>query len=369
MSHHRSVGIVAGLVVAIVMLAVLPGTSAAVGVAEANEPISSTEMTFDDVAALDELTSDHSDVFRLYWAFFDRVPDAGGALYWIDQFERCVSLRSIAQSFEKSLEFEATYGNLDDDSFLDVVYANVLDRRPDAIGRAYWSDLIDRGTLERVDVLLNFSLGEEFSRARPFDSDVVPHRGCLRGGTSKDRPRSFVVQPWPVYATVADVALRLPSAAVEMVGFHQSTEDGAQPQIAVPTAAPAVTMDSRRRGTARLGAADIAAHPLVEVRSPVTGTVLRAGRYALYCRYADDFVIVEPDGHPGWEVKILHIRDLHVSPGDRVEAGVTVIADRPNQLPFASQIDRLTGQPAWPHVHVEVIDTAIVDRPATGGGC
>ena len=38
---------------------------------------------FDTIASLDELTGDHARLFRLYWAFFGREPDAEGALYWV----------------------------------------------------------------------------------------------------------------------------------------------------------------------------------------------------------------------------------------------------------------------------------------------
>jgi hypothetical protein len=44
------------------------------------------------------------------------------------------------------------------------------------------------------------------------------------------------------------------------------------------------------------------------------------------------------------------------------------VAPRPRILPFASQVDDHTADPAWPHVHVEVVDTAIPDRPNPGGG-
>jgi hypothetical protein len=31
--------------------------------------------------------------------------------------------------------------------------------------------------------------------------------------------------------------------------------------------------------------------------------------------------------------------------------------------------DLATVAPAWPHVHVEVVDPSIKDRPTPGGGC
>lgn len=326
-------------------------------------------MTFDDVAAIDELHEGHGRVLRLYWTYFDRRPDAGGALFWLDQYERCQSLERIAEHFNVSEEFRTTYGDLDDEAFIDLVYRNTLDREPDSGGRAYWLRRL-ADDLTRSELMLHFSFSDEFVANRPLPSDGVPIRPCRDlGPVEGGQPRVWALTDHVAFGTVGDIELRQPSAAVELIGFHQSNHDGAQSIVSVDGAAPSFTMDSRNRDTDRRGAADIAAHPLVEVRAPVTGTVVRAGGYVLYCRYTDDYVVIEPDGHPGIEVKVLHILGLHVRTGDRVVAGETVLADQPNQLPFRSQIDAFTGDPAWPHVHIEVVDTSIPDRPSPGGGC
>ena len=79
--------------------------------------------------------------------------------------------------------------------------------------------------------------------------------------------------------------------------------------------------------------------------------------------------MIEPDEHPGWEVKILHIDGEQVTSGDRVVAGETLIAPRPTRLLFESQVDEIGTPPAWTHVHIEVVDPTIPDRPTPGGGC
>ena len=170
------------------------------------------------------------------------------------------------------------------------------------------------------------------------------------------------------YATVGPVTLHFPGDVVEVVGLHQSGHDGALPQSPVESRARVGLLGSRARDTNPQGAADIVVDPRQQVRSPVTGTVLRAGTYTLYCDHVDDFLVVEPDGRPGWEVKLLHFEGISVSKGDRVEAGVTVVGSRARVLPFASQIDKHTVAPHWPHLHIEVVDTAVVDRPS-GGSC
>ncbi|MGI8538007.1 MAG: hypothetical protein ACR2K2_16365 [Mycobacteriales bacterium] len=184
------------------------------------------------------------------------------------------------------------------------------------------------------------------------------------------RVRSVVEQPWTPFATVLGVTLYHPSRRVERIGFHQSSHDGAGTFDPLPTAANPVTMSDRNRGTGPRTAADVVVDPEVEVRAPVDGTVIRSGTYVLYCKYSDDFVVIEPVNRPGLEVKMIHIDGVRVKAGDRVVAGKTVLAPRATKLPFTSQVDRLrSADPAWPHVHLEVVDPSIPDRPSPGGGC
>jgi hypothetical protein len=130
-----------------------------------------------------------------------------------------------------------------------------------------------------------------------------------------------------------------------------------------------ITLETRDRDTTPRGAADVVVDPATEIRAPVTGRVMRAGSYVLYCEHSDDFAVIEPDSHPGWEVKLLHIDGVQVGTGDRVVAGETVIAPRATQLPFESQVNDHTAKPGWPHVHIEVVDPDIPDRPTPGAGC
>jgi biotin carboxyl carrier protein len=182
--------------------------------------------------------------------------------------------------------------------------------------------------------------------------------------------RNVIEQSWVPFAVVGNVVLHHPSRRIELIGFHQSNHEGAMQMTPLDTAARPTVLESRGRLTGSHTSADMVSDPAVEIRSPVTGTVLRAGTYTLYCKYSDDFAVIEPDGHPGWEVKLLHINGVAVQPGDRVIAGETVVAGGPTPLPFESQVDEHTEQPSWPHVHLEVVDTAIPNVPNGGsGGC
>ncbi|HEX9766520.1 MAG TPA: hypothetical protein VGA36_07130, partial [Nitriliruptorales bacterium] len=90
------------------------------------------------------------------------------------------------------------------------------------------------------------------------------------------------------------------------------------------------------------------------VISPVSGTVIDVRPYALYGRHPDHRLEIAPDGFPQLRVVLIHVRDVHVTPGMRVVAGETELAGGPNRFPFASHIDRYFPQDRWPHVHIEV---------------
>lgn len=181
-------------------------------------------------------------------------------------------------------------------------------------------------------------------------------------------PRPVTEQAYTPFASVGGVVLRHPAARVERIGFHESNLDGAQQLQSLPTSAASLVLEARARDTTARGAADVMVDPDAEIRSPVTGTVRAAGTYVLYCKHSDDFLIIEPDDHPGWEVKLLHIDGVRVRPGARVQAGVTVVAPRATRLPFESQVEEGSYRPAWPHVHIEIDDPDVPDRP-TGPGC
>ncbi|MGI8792169.1 MAG: hypothetical protein ACR2H3_03175 [Acidimicrobiales bacterium] len=171
------------------------------------------------------------------------------------------------------------------------------------------------------------------------------------------------------FATVDSVTLVHPAAVVERVAFHQSNHEGAREMVATASAAQVTMLESRGRLSALTSSADIVVEPGGEIRAPVTGRVLRAGSYVLYCKTTDDYVVIEPEGRPGWEVKILHVQREQVSPGQQVVAGVTPIAAHATVLPFVSQVDKLRVEdPAWPHVHIEVIDPSIPNVPNGGSG-
>ncbi len=121
-----------------------------------------------EIVAASEFTNADGDVLRLYHAFFDREPDIGGAKYWLDVADQGVTLDEIAGYFALSEEFKITFGQPTNAEFLQVIYANVLDRAPDDDGFEYWLDLLDRSELTRGGVVRWVAANQEFINKYPY---------------------------------------------------------------------------------------------------------------------------------------------------------------------------------------------------------
>ena len=92
---------------------------------------------------------------ELYVAFFNRVPDADGLAYWIDQYSAGQSINQIADNFYAAAVgsyaaqtgYSASMSNTD---FITKIYQNVLGRSsPDADGLSYWLGALANGAQTR----------------------------------------------------------------------------------------------------------------------------------------------------------------------------------------------------------------------------
>ncbi|MFK7836818.1 MAG: DUF4214 domain-containing protein [Sulfitobacter sp.] len=113
----------------------------------------------DGVLALD-IEGNSGQAYRLYQASFDRTPDEEGLAFWIAQLDSgAVSLLDAAEHFLKSDEFADAYGKKDvlsDKDYVDLLYANVLDRTPDKEGYDFWREQQEKD-VSREQMLVSFS--------------------------------------------------------------------------------------------------------------------------------------------------------------------------------------------------------------------
>jgi hypothetical protein len=101
-------------------------------------------------------------IARLYFAYFNRIPDYAGLQFWITQYKNGMSLDTISQNFAASPEFTSTYGALSNSQFVTLVYNNVLGRAPDGAGLSFWTGQLDTVARNRGQVMTGFSESAEY---------------------------------------------------------------------------------------------------------------------------------------------------------------------------------------------------------------
>jgi Ca2+-binding RTX toxin-like protein len=121
-------------------------------------------LSFDDKLVATDVTPDSpgGEIFRLYRAAFDRVPDAQGLLYWTYEIGHGAGLDTLADAFVKSSEFQARYGTgLSNHDLVAKFYENVLHRAADPAGLDFWTGVLDGHAATGAQVLAAISESRE----------------------------------------------------------------------------------------------------------------------------------------------------------------------------------------------------------------
>jgi hypothetical protein len=120
-------------------------------------------------------------VVRLYFAYFRRIPDYDGLMYWVNRKTQGTTLDEISDAFATSPEFQQTYGSLSNAEFVTLVYQNVLGRDPEPDGLASWTNELDSGNRNRGQVMAGFSESAEYKSLMNSDVYVtMVYIGLLR---------------------------------------------------------------------------------------------------------------------------------------------------------------------------------------------
>lgn len=123
-------------------------------------------------------------VALLYDSFNQRLPDEGGLIHYGELVKSgALALAQIADQFAGSAEFKAATAGMSNAQIVDFMYQNTLDRLPDAAGRAYYIDQLNKGAMDLGDVLLDFSQSREhYNLLAPHITNGIALAGG--GGTS-----------------------------------------------------------------------------------------------------------------------------------------------------------------------------------------
>jgi hypothetical protein len=86
-----------------------------------------------------------------YNLFLNRLPDAAGRQFWINQMLAGANEEKVMASFMTTTEFMLNHSsNL---SFVNALYGDILGREPDPDGQAFWIDALQSLRLTRLQVV------------------------------------------------------------------------------------------------------------------------------------------------------------------------------------------------------------------------
>jgi hypothetical protein len=121
-------------------------------------------LQFDDGRVALDVHGDAGMAWRLYRAAFDRAPDEQGLGFQMGALDAGASLETVAAAFLASPEFAGSDGGVDAARFVTLMYANALQRAPDAAGLQFHVDALAHGE-SRASVLTHFSESPELQAA------------------------------------------------------------------------------------------------------------------------------------------------------------------------------------------------------------
>jgi hypothetical protein len=118
-------------------------------------------------------SADLSSLIELYIAYMNRVPDAEGLSYWIDQLKAGMSLEEMGKIFYEAAVANASLTgylpNASNEDFVRIVYKNVLARAtPDPEGLAYWTNNLNSGAATRGTLVKSM-----LASAHTFNGDAT----------------------------------------------------------------------------------------------------------------------------------------------------------------------------------------------------
>ena len=99
-----------------------------------------------------------SKIAGLYVAYFKRAPDLEGLSFWKERATKLQSekvLKELSAGFAKHPTFVSTYSNLNNRTFVETIYQNVLGKDGDKEGIGHWRQYLDNGN-SRSDMVSDF---------------------------------------------------------------------------------------------------------------------------------------------------------------------------------------------------------------------
>ena len=134
---------------------------AAVPASSSNTPSAPASSSAPVIVVPDRTAIVRQVVDSLYMDVLNRKPDMEGSAYWVSVIlESNGNVDKVIADFFNSAEFCAR--NMNDDEFVDLLYKVILNRAPSASEQSVWTDALSNGA-SRADVVSAFTDSAEFN--------------------------------------------------------------------------------------------------------------------------------------------------------------------------------------------------------------
>ncbi|ADR33256.1 Hemolysin-type calcium-binding region [Sulfuricurvum kujiense DSM 16994] len=131
-----------------------------VSTGETDTVVNAESIQFADAIYTITNNEDLTQIASLYQQILGRQADLDGFQYWTSTFDNGDTIGAIATSFVRSSEYFNDTGNVWDsmsnDQRIETFYQLMLGRASDAVGKAYWMDAINNGTMSIQDIAGSF---------------------------------------------------------------------------------------------------------------------------------------------------------------------------------------------------------------------
>lgn len=161
---------------------------AACGGADTSNPRPTLTMSTVQATTVVLPVSAYNDVVqRIYVGYFGRPADPAGLDYWAKQYNDYgmplkmadisssyasnANVRQFVDAFGASQESADLYPG-DNAAFITAIYRNLFNRDPDAAGKAYWVDSLNKGLMTRAIAALYIMSGAQSSDATIIDKKI-----------------------------------------------------------------------------------------------------------------------------------------------------------------------------------------------------
>jgi hypothetical protein len=119
-------------------------------------------------------TTYYNDIQKLYVAYFNRPADPAGLAFWEGAVEAAKgSTAAVSAAFAGSDEYKAAYASKTNAQIVDTVYQNLFGRPAEDAGKAYWANLLDKGTVTIDAVVTAVAQGAQGTDLVAYNNKVT----------------------------------------------------------------------------------------------------------------------------------------------------------------------------------------------------